>query len=61
MFRTLLLAAVLVISAPVQAESMTSNDYLNIASSEMTTHNVQMENNDQQTSLEVLDLDIARR
>ena len=61
MFRTLLLAAALVISAPVQAESMTSNDYLNIASSEMTTHNVQKENNDQQTSLEALDLDIARR
>ena len=61
MFRTLLLAAVLVISAPVQAESMTSNDYLNIASIEMRTHEVQMQNNDQQTSLEVLDLDIARR
>ena len=40
---------------------MTSNDYLNIASIEMRTHEVQMQNNDQRTFLEVLDLDIARR
>ena len=40
---------------------MTSNDYLNIASIEMTMHEVQMQNNDQRTFLEVLDLDIARR
>ena len=61
MFRTLLLAAALVISAPVQAESMTSNDYLNIANSDITTREAQMQNNDQQMFLEVLDLDIARR
>ena len=61
MFKTLLLAAALVISAPVQAETMHNNYLLSSAGNDVATEQAQMEPDHQQQILKILDLKIARR